>query len=97
MYFSVRPYRILLSAGAQTLKRDVGLSGTDTQVMSFVVCSTLLKQQVAGLNISLQMFVIHWIISYPRCGLATLVTELVLYKNAPTNTFSELQYLCPLL
>lgn len=56
MYFSVRPYRTLLSTKAQTLKREVGLSGTDTQVVSFfVVCSTLLKQQVAGLNIYLHI------------------------------------------
>lgn len=67
--------------------KEVEVSGKDAQAVSFiVVCSTLLKQQAAGLNVSLQMFVIVWIISYARCDLAALVTELFstqqFYKNS---------------
>jgi len=80
---SVRPYRILLSTRTQTLKRETGVSGTDSQVVSFFgICSILLKQHMTDLNISLQMFV-HWVISYTTCSLslATLETELFLAQH----------------
>lgn len=52
------------------------------EVLSFfLLCSAFLKQQVVGINIFLWMFVIHWIISYTKCGLATLVTKLFLAQH----------------
>lgn len=91
LYFCVFLCELLFTK-LQVIKRQVGLSGKDGQVVSFTaVCSTLLKQQVAGLNVSLQMFVIAWIISYTRYDLTTLVTELFLtqqfYKKKKPTSF----------
>lgn len=96
LYFCVFLCELLFTR-LQMIKREVGLSGKGSQVVSFTaMCSTLLKQQVAGLNVPLQMFVIAWIISYTRCDLAALVTELFLAQQfcKKSHTFSVLEYLC---